>query len=263
MTNDEQAFLNAICAHPSDDTARLVYADWLAEHGQEDRGEFIRVQIEFERTPPTTEDDERRRKVLLNRRDALLKKHKAEWLAPFMPFVKETAFARGFVQSLDVPANTFLQNAEKWFALTPLTRVRITDLDLWDPIAHKPTRWVERLLSSPHLSRLEALDLESLQLTATDLQPLAEHNDLSRLRELLLPWNHLRSEGAAVLAQMRWIRHLESLDLRGNGISDSGARAIAQSEYLGGLTELLMSRNPIRDSAWAVLENRFGDALIG
>jgi len=263
MTNDEQAFLNAICAHPADDTARLVYADWLAEHGQEDRGEFIRVQIEFERTPPTTEDDERRRKVLLNRRDALLKRHKAEWLAPFMPFVKETAFERGFVQSLDVPANAFLENAEKWFALTPLTCVRITVVNLWDPATHSPMRWVEQLLSSPLLSRLESINLESLQLTAADLQPLAAHKDLSRLRELLLARNHLRSEGAALLANTPWLRHLESLDLCGNGISDSGARAIAQSAYLGGLTALRMSRNPIRDSAWSALENRFGDVLVG
>ncbi|WP_082842463.1 TIGR02996 domain-containing protein [Gemmata sp. SH-PL17] len=34
MTSDERAFLKAICDQPADDTVRLVFADWLEEHGQ-------------------------------------------------------------------------------------------------------------------------------------------------------------------------------------------------------------------------------------
>ena len=41
MTHDD-AFLQAILESPDDDTPRLVYADWLDEHGQSDRAEFIR-----------------------------------------------------------------------------------------------------------------------------------------------------------------------------------------------------------------------------
>jgi uncharacterized protein (TIGR02996 family) len=39
-----KALLATIIANPQDDTARLVYADWLQENGDEDRAEFIRVQ---------------------------------------------------------------------------------------------------------------------------------------------------------------------------------------------------------------------------
>jgi uncharacterized protein (TIGR02996 family) len=42
--NDRDSFLTAILANPGDDTPRLVYADWLAENGQEEYGEFIRLQ---------------------------------------------------------------------------------------------------------------------------------------------------------------------------------------------------------------------------
>ena len=42
----ELAFLAAIRAHPADDLPRLVYADWLEEHGQSERAEFIRVECE-------------------------------------------------------------------------------------------------------------------------------------------------------------------------------------------------------------------------
>lgn len=51
--SDEAAFLQAICANPEDDTARLVFADWLDEHGNADRAEFIRVQIRMNAISPT------------------------------------------------------------------------------------------------------------------------------------------------------------------------------------------------------------------
>jgi uncharacterized protein (TIGR02996 family) len=39
--------LREIIANPADDWLRLIYADWIGEHGQERRAEFIRVQIEL------------------------------------------------------------------------------------------------------------------------------------------------------------------------------------------------------------------------
>jgi len=44
MTPDD-AFIADIIANPEDDTPRLIYADWLEEHGQHERAEFIRLQI--------------------------------------------------------------------------------------------------------------------------------------------------------------------------------------------------------------------------
>jgi uncharacterized protein (TIGR02996 family) len=263
MTSDERAFLDAICAQPDDDTARLVYADWLAENGDPDRGEFIRVDIELARTPPDSEGAERRRSVLFARRAELLKKHKTAWLAPFTPFAKESAFERGFVQKLEVPANTFVRHAENWFALTPLTRVRITTCFEWDQATRERTWWAASLFASPHLSHLESLDLEGLRITAADLEPLAAHPNLSRLRELVLVWNAIGNDGAILLANMPQLRGLESLDLRSNNLTDIGARAIALSQYLNGLKELRISRNAIHDATWALLDERFGGVLMG
>jgi uncharacterized protein (TIGR02996 family) len=47
--SDGDALLAAILADPKEDTPRLVYADWLEENGQEDRGKFIRAQCELNR----------------------------------------------------------------------------------------------------------------------------------------------------------------------------------------------------------------------
>jgi uncharacterized protein (TIGR02996 family) len=43
------ALLRVVCAAPDDDTPRLVAADWLQDHGNPDRAEFIRVQVELAR----------------------------------------------------------------------------------------------------------------------------------------------------------------------------------------------------------------------
>lgn len=44
---DEAQLYAAILDAPADDGLRLVYADWLDEHGQGERGEFIRVQVKI------------------------------------------------------------------------------------------------------------------------------------------------------------------------------------------------------------------------
>ena len=49
---ERDAFLQAIRDSPDDDTPRLVFADWLTENGDADRGEFIRVQCELARRWP-------------------------------------------------------------------------------------------------------------------------------------------------------------------------------------------------------------------
>ena len=221
MSPDEQSFLSAICDRPDDDTVRLVYADWLEESGQPARGEFIRGQVELAGLPPGTPADERRRAALFAREAELWKAHGAKWLEPFRPYARRDSFSRGFVQRVEVPANLFLQNAERWFALTPLTRVKFTPCRVWDQVRGVYTR----------------------------------------LRELVLADNEIGSEGARVLAGMRQLGGLESLDVRGNRITDRGARSLAQSEHLGRLRELRITKNAIRDRNWAVLEGRFGNAL--
>lgn len=51
MNDAERDLLLAVLENPASDTARLVYADWLDEHGDPERAEFIRCQIEHSRIP--------------------------------------------------------------------------------------------------------------------------------------------------------------------------------------------------------------------
>jgi uncharacterized protein (TIGR02996 family) len=46
---DAKGFLQAILDEPEDVGPRLIFADWLKEHGEATRAEFIRVQAELAR----------------------------------------------------------------------------------------------------------------------------------------------------------------------------------------------------------------------
>jgi uncharacterized protein (TIGR02996 family) len=260
---DHDALLRAILAHPDEDTPRLAFADWLQENEDPDRGEFIRLEVELARTHSNIEMNESSRDLLMNRRVELLKRHRHQWLKPFLPHAREAAFERGFIASLDVAASTFLQHAERWFAITPLRRVKFITWSVSDADSHNFFSCFDILFASGLLVNLEVIDLEQCQLNASHMARLASCPDLKRLKALLLARNDIQTEGAITIAGMQQLKVLETLDLVGNGITDVGARAIAQSPYLGGLKELRMSRNPFKKKSWTMLELRFGMALVG
>ena len=41
------ALLAAVAADPDADLPRLLLADWLDDHGESDRAEFVRLQVEW------------------------------------------------------------------------------------------------------------------------------------------------------------------------------------------------------------------------
>ena len=67
----EDALLQAVIDDPDDDGVRLVYADFLEEHGEPQRADFIRVQIELS----LLRENDPRRGDLEARERALLKEH--------------------------------------------------------------------------------------------------------------------------------------------------------------------------------------------
>ncbi len=47
MDDMELAFRRDIIANPADDAPRLIFADWLEDHGRPERAQFIREQVEL------------------------------------------------------------------------------------------------------------------------------------------------------------------------------------------------------------------------
>jgi uncharacterized protein (TIGR02996 family) len=77
---DNDAFLQAIIESPEDDNLRLVYADWMDEHGQLERAEFIRVGVQLAHLP----GDDPRRQELVARGRKLLNQHARCWLGVWL-----------------------------------------------------------------------------------------------------------------------------------------------------------------------------------
>ena len=75
----EQAFLQAIRRQPGRSDIRLVYADWLIDHG-DPRGEFIHCQVQAQRLPRGSP----RRLDREARAHDLLLVHEADWLGPLL-----------------------------------------------------------------------------------------------------------------------------------------------------------------------------------
>jgi uncharacterized protein (TIGR02996 family) len=121
---EQQQLLAAIMSDKGDDTVRLVYADWLQEHGQEERAEFIRVQCELERHTkyihgikchdiPVLE--------LLRRERELWVNYGLGWLSPTTlirydsldPEVHDLVWKRGFVEKVTITAEDFITHADE------------------------------------------------------------------------------------------------------------------------------------------------------
>src|SRR5436309_3563251 len=105
-------FWQAIRESPDDDTPRLVFADWLEEHGDDHsraRAEFIRLQIEAARAPE--EDPYFRPRQ--ERIEQLRQEHERAWLGvagqpssdPDRP--ASVQWKRGFVSLLRSGSTTF------------------------------------------------------------------------------------------------------------------------------------------------------------
>lgn len=190
--NEAAAMLAAIRETPDEDTPRLAYADWLDEHGDADRAEFIRVQCAVARLP----DDDPGRCHAEVRERQLLAKHAVEWTKPELPFQNwEYAgdepflaiYRRGF---LDVGARLNFPPPPPyphgW--LTDADLVRLAEspdlgsqnrLSLW--VRHSEGAGLTPLFASPKLARLTHLMIQGGGATPVEAMQALAHNEAARL----------------------------------------------------------------------------------
>src|SRR3954452_1713404 len=125
--SDEDALLSAIAAHPEEDTPRLMYADWLDEHGKPRRAEFIRVQIELARLEHLPRAALDRHVDLFRRNQELIDGHRAELLGAAFPASAGVEFRRGFAGEVTLSVFHFHQLRDALGAMRPLPRVAVRD----------------------------------------------------------------------------------------------------------------------------------------
>jgi uncharacterized protein (TIGR02996 family) len=273
--SESEALLRAILDAPDDDAPRLVYADWLDEHGDAARAAFIRAQVELARLTP---EDPTRTRIVQSER-TLLNANRAEWIRWLPDWASAHDFRRGFVAWIRCDARSFLAQGDDVRRKTPLEGVRLDGPDdiavpvfrsrvleglrsLTLSINVPPLAWAQ-LAASPYVHWLSDLDLSSNRHTEQMVKALVNSSAFPVLRSLRLKRCALGDEYTAWLVQHRWAERLRALDLSNNHIGPEGGLAIAASPFLDGLNQLNLNGNPLLEIARVIraLRTRFGSRV--
>ena len=244
--NHEDGFLSSILADPDDDVPRLVYADWLEDHGEPRRAAFIRAQCRLARLD---EDDPGRPSLVREEAEYLPKalaaleaKPRPAWLAKLPGRVPQgLGFARGFPASWTTTANRFIQKAAELTSAVPIQHARLTNL----------RDSVDALARCPALANLVSLDLSDEGLPPDALRVLIATQHLGKLRRLCYRNGQLTNEKAIDLARAEWLSGVRELDLHGNSIRSEGFEALAASPHLGSVELLDLGHSSVGPRARA------------
>jgi uncharacterized protein (TIGR02996 family) len=270
---DEQALLHAVCANPDDDAPRLVYADWLEEHGRQERAELIRVQIDLSRSQPGEDTTGQRR-----RESALLREFGATWTAelPQLGDLLWGEFERGFVSAVTGTWADFAAHGTDVFRSAPVSRWNaigafhalrgFRNCSLLARLSHLSIsfenrfgdRLARKIADSPRLAGLRSLRLDMVGIGDPGAWELGQSDHLRNLVELSLSQNGIGPHGAAALAASPNMRHIRRLVLSRNVIGESGARSLATSRMLVSLEVLQLNGNGLDGGSKRLLRQRFG-----
>jgi uncharacterized protein (TIGR02996 family) len=262
MTHEE-AFLQAISEQPDDDAPRLIYADWLEEHGKAAFAQFIRVQCELARHP---QEDERWLELKIEEEDlwAQLQRHWGEHFRHLNPYraTQLAEFKRGFLDNagLTTAPAVFVKESPCWIFLLGVAGFTMGDA-MCDDFFACPQLWRVRSMNcerctvkdsamlgfadARHFHNLQRIDFFRNYIGTAGTTAFARCPSLTNLTELLLDENKLGDEGVQALVASPVCRNLVTLRLNDNGITDAGALAVAASPHLVNLRSLNLNNNGI------------------
>jgi uncharacterized protein (TIGR02996 family) len=251
------ALLEAVRAAPDDDVPRLVLADWLIDHGEPERGEFIQVQCALARLS----EDDPKRPALKAREMGLLLKHETAWAQPLPELARAWTFRRGFLDEAIIEPRRVDAG--------PLATVLSTDLVRRLTLAAAPPRPDEEvhhdtglddraigaLLDVVRVRPLLALNLFGGGGDVSGaLRSLCEAPGLTGLTALNLGYCQVDPEGLRILSGSSLMNSLTDLDLSGNGLTEDEVAVLAASPRLANLRRLSLAYTPFAAAAlWALL----------
>jgi len=234
--SDLHALIRACKAEPEDDAPRLILADWLDEHGEEERATFIRRQI---------------REPSLNAEQLL---PKSEWMGAWKLLADEWAreykdwpypiqFRRGFMRILD-PYRELYDNLDRilrppfdWMWVEEIRFGSWHDGD-WTP-----------LIESQNLLQLTSLAFDDDHYESKLLLPLSQCPYLSNLRSFWTLMVRQGDEGLERMSENLSLKNLRSLSIEFSNISRKGIQAFVNSAVWDRVTRCSFRVNQMNDSA--------------
>jgi uncharacterized protein (TIGR02996 family) len=253
--SDNEALLAAIAAQPDEDTPRLAFADWLEEHGQPIRAEFIRLQCDIAKKESLSRAMLNQHVDLFKRQQELIDHHRAELLGPLaaLPETLKVEFRRGFVSEIELPVGGFLPFAETIASTKPRPRVSVTQV-------------VERLyefIRCPQLGCVTRIAVYSSARFTNPPPPPDNDVILDSLNAKFTSLESLDLEGCGINDQdfdLIYNYHLPALvdlDLSNNTISDVGVVDLLRTSLPAQLKRLILGGNPIGDQGAIELADRW------
>src|SRR5262245_40264198 len=273
MSATRTALLRAICENPEDDTARLVYADWLDEHGDHDRAEFIRLQVGI--AAGTVSGDGRAGSEA--RAAELLGRNQADWWSelPRPPGVEwvsvPTQFSRGLADAVGFRhGKAWRAHAEEVFAAAPVSRlgcggvfsVRTGRPVLTSPLLGRVSEFTTppfdptgaaAFAANPHLTgRLRTVRVGTTREDGDAVAvALARAPGLRNVDSFSCGW--VGPAGATALAGSPYLTRLKSLSLHGSSVGDDGVAAVADSPHMAALEYLFLNYSGVGDRGLTAL----------
>jgi uncharacterized protein (TIGR02996 family) len=278
--SEADALIAAICANPDDDLPRLVYADFVEEHGATELAAFIRAQVQLAQTPPWEPFAVlcRRRRTSwvtgLPFRDALpsVDGSRVEWAHP-------AAFHRGFGSHVNVRSLlAWEQIAPRLLARAPICAMQLfgaQTLDDWRQFAASAV--VARLrqvyfVSSP-IEPLRALREQPAALGITDIHfnrasgagmPEVVEDLLRSPLGQVVSGLHFRVGYESLHELLEAIGpapRLQRLSFTTMGITADHLRRLADGPLLGSLSALHLANEPLGNEGVRELAKRLSERL--
>lgn len=248
--SERTAFIDAILNNPGDDTARLVFADWLEEHGEPERAEFIRCQIEAAKLP----EAERGKSEPHKRGSALAKQFAKQWQAALGLGRRSGQFQCGFLTDAEVSIHEFNLKTKKALSREPA----FITLLLHPPrnaVQHSISPdGVEEFARNPLLRVIRTIISDEGRFGAEQFVKLMKSPHLTNLSVIDISEDYIDASGISAVANAPAAFSLNYLGLKSVGLDAEGIQALLTSKTLP-QTMLL------RIEEWNGIEDRFVDAL--
>lgn len=251
MLDERESFLCAIYDSPDDPTPRLVYADWLEEHGEVAAGRYLRLV-----TLIGIAGSEAEKIPLRQMFEELRRSHQADqFAAGIVPWVSgepdKLNVAVDRLESLQGFRILSIANP-KWFAAVSARIVgrRIPD-----------ATQIRDFFETAVARNIQRLDVSGEIVTDGPEDAITVEVDPGRLPYRILPFFTPRA--FAEFIDMKATNRLTRLDLRNNNLDNDALRALARSPHLARLKRLYLSEgNTFRGRVWQQVLERFGPDVV-